>query len=235
MATIEFLGNWSSNIVAGKRNISIIIDRHLIMDFGPHSIESLLEMHIDPCRITTVFISHMHLDHFAGVPELLWYRAIHKCKETLIIVGPKGIGTVTKNLLRSYHTPEAFEIYAEYREEKFENAEGFLSNHLIRDIGFRVELDDKTIYYTGDTAYTENTARGAEGCDYLFHEVTYSDQDRKLADFWKHSTVSDAIRAFEESHSRVLVPVHLTDSSENTVKNIIERDQIIRFPAGTIR
>ncbi|MEM0158841.1 MAG: ribonuclease Z [Thermoplasmataceae archaeon] len=234
MTRIEFLGNWSSNIISGKRNISIIVNRDTILDFGPHSIESLLEMGIDPCSIRTVFISHMHLDHFAGLPELLWYRAIHRCKESVTVVGPRGIGRVTSDLLRSYHTPEAFEIFAEYKEEKYDNAVGFLSDHLIRDIGFRIEFNDMTIYYTGDTSYTSNTARGAEGCDYLFHEATYPDSQRKEADFWKHSTLSDAMRSFEESKSKFLVPVHLTTLSEAAIKAAAAKDGRIRLPLGAI-
>ena len=40
---IKFLGNWASHIQAGKRNVSIIIDGHILLDCGPHTIESMLD------------------------------------------------------------------------------------------------------------------------------------------------------------------------------------------------
>jgi ribonuclease Z len=234
MPSIEFLGNWSSNIESGKRNISIIIDRKTVLDFGPHSLESLLEMGIDPKNIETVLISHMHLDHFAGIPEILWYRAIHRCKENLSVIGPKGIRKVTESLLRSYHTPEAFEINVEYREEKGDFAQGFLSNHLIRDIGYRIELGNTVLYYSGDTSYTENSSKGADGSDILFHEMTYLDSDRSEADFWKHSTVSDALRVHSEARSKILVPVHLSSSTYAYIRNYSGKISSLRPPEGKI-
>ncbi len=234
MASLRFLGNWSSNITASKRNISLLLDGSIAMDFGPHSIESLLEMGVDPCGIDTIFISHMHLDHYAGLPELLWYRAIHQCREPVHIVGPKGIGNNTKSLLELLHTPDAFEIFAEYHEEKYDNATGFPANHLIRDIGFRLELGGKVVFYSGDTSYSENVSKGAEKADILLHEMTYLDSDRQWADFWKHSTVSDALRVFSESGSKLLVPVHLTSKTESYLNGTMTRDSRIRAPQGHI-
>lgn len=234
MASIRFLGNWSSNITASKRNISLLIDGRIAMDFGPHSLESLLEGGIDPCGLDTIFISHMHLDHYSGVPELLWYRAIHQCREPVHIVGPKGIGNNTKSLLELLHTPEAFEIFAEYHEEKYDNADGFVANHLIRDIGFRLETGGNVIFYSGDTSYSENVSKGAEKADILLHEMTYLNSDRQWADFWKHSTVSDVMKVFRESGSKLLVPVHLTTRTESHLNDSMVRDSRIRAPQSQI-
>ncbi len=50
--------------------------------------------------------------------------------------------------------------------------------------------------------------------------MTYTDEDRKLADFWKHSTYSDVMKVFEESRAKRLVPVHLSLSSSSLVSKM---------------
>ena len=97
---IKFLGNWSSHIQAGKRNVSMIIDRHIVLDCGPHTIESMLESGIDPAKIDKILISHMHLDHYGGLAEILWYRGSRNVKDELTIMGPKGIRKNMERILQ---------------------------------------------------------------------------------------------------------------------------------------
>ncbi len=103
---IKFLGYWSSHIQAGKRNVSIIIDKHIVLDCGPHTIESMLESGIDPAKIDKILISHMHLDHYGGLAEILWYRGARDIKDELTIMGPRGIKENTKKILQIYNTPD---------------------------------------------------------------------------------------------------------------------------------
>ncbi len=102
---INFLGKWSSNLVTGQRNVSFLLDDKIVFDFGPHSLESLLDRNLDPNNIETLLISHMHLDHYAGLAELLWYRSIYKAKNRLTVIGPKGIRRNTDLLLKLLNTP----------------------------------------------------------------------------------------------------------------------------------
>jgi len=99
MHKLFFLGNWSSNLIKGKRNVSFTLDGKIVFDFGPHTIESLLSLGINPNNIEKVLISHMHLDHYLGLAELLWYRAIFKADKPLFIIGPKGIEKSTMSIL----------------------------------------------------------------------------------------------------------------------------------------
>ena len=214
----RFLGTWSSNIIRSQRNISFIVDDKIVFDFGPHALESLLDLRIDPASIPVLAITHMHLDHYSGVAELLWYRAIHKAKDPLIILGPKGIKKNTEELLKVTKTPEQFDINVKYVEDrKFDNIEPFRGHHLVIDNGYRFEKGGKTLFYSGDTAYSENIVKGAEGVDYLFHEMTYTDEKEKEAAFWRHSTYSSTMRVFKESKAKHIVPVHLTTDSSNLV------------------
>lgn len=237
---LKFLGKWSSHITKGERNISFVINDSIVFDFGPHSLEALLDLDVNPAKISTVLISHMHLDHYGGVAELLWYRSINKVDSTLMILGPKGIKENTQNLLKAFNTPENwYERYilknTEYVEDRGTDfIETFKANHIIQDNGYRLDYNDKTIFYSGDTGYSENVVRGSTDVDLLLHEMTYMDKDREIADFWKHSTYSDVARVYEESKAKRLVPVHLTTETNDLIIEKSRKDKNIIYPKGII-
>jgi ribonuclease Z len=233
--SIQFLGKWSSNLVRGERNISFVLDDKIVFDFGPHTIESLLDSRIDPRSIEIVLITHMHLDHFSGLPELFWYRSIYKAQNKLIVLGPKGIKNNTEKLLRTLQTPKEFKINAEFIEDKkYDFIQPFRAKHLVIDNGYRVDYKGKTIFYSGDTAYSDNVVKGAEDADILLHEMTYLDNKKEEADFWRHSTYSSTMRVFEESHAKKLVPVHLSVDSNNLAIKLSKSDKRVIYPNGII-
>lgn len=233
---LRFLGKWSSNIVRGERNISFALDDKIVFDFGPHTVESLLDFNIDPRKIEIVAITHMHLDHFSGLPELFWYRAIHNAQNKLIVLGPKGIKNNTEKLLKTLQTPKEFKVNAEFVEDKkYDFIMPFRARHLVIDNGYRVDYKGKTIFYSGDTAYSENVVKGAEEADILLHEMTYTDEKKKEADFWKHSTYSSTMNVFEESHAKRLVPVHLSIESNKLAARLSKSNKNILYPSGIIR
>ncbi len=232
---IRFLGKWSSNLVRGERNISFALDNKIVFDFGPHTIESLLDFGIDPRGIEIVLITHMHLDHFSGLPELFWYRSIYKAQNKLIVLGPNGIKNNVERLLRTLQTPKAFRINAEFIEDKkYDFIQPFRAKHLVTDNGYRVDYKGKIVFYSGDTAYSENVVKGAEDADILLHEMTYLDNKKEEADFWKHSTYSSTMRVFEESRAKKLAPVHLSVDSNNLAIKLAKSDKRIIYPTGII-
>lgn len=231
VTTIDFLGKWSSNTVKGERTAAIVVDRQILVECGPHTVESLLDLGIDPLTISTVAITHMHLDHFVGIVEFLWYRAIYNSEDTPVILGPPGLRKNIDSLIRATMTPESFQIKMDVREnENYENIQRFRANHVIDDNGYRIETRDGVLFYSGDTAYSEEVVKGSENVDYLFHEMTYTDHQENEAKFWKHSTVSDVLRVFSESKADNLVPMHLTVKSLEKSKEMAGKNSHIISP-----
>ena len=232
---IKFLGKWSSNLIKGERNVSFLLDDKMVFDFGPHTVESLLDLGVDPRKIETVLITHMHLDHFSGLPELFWYRSIYKADRKLTVLGPKGIKSSMERLLKLLRTPPTFNTPFEFIEDKpYGPITPFRAKHFVTDNGYRVDYKGKTIFYSGDTAYSENVVKGAEDADILLHEMTYTDKKQKEADFWKHSTYSTTMRVFDESHAKKLVPVHLSLDSERMVRKLASSGNKVLYPKGSI-
>lgn len=230
---IKFLGNWSSHIKKGVKNTSVIFDRRLVADFGPHTLEAIFEKGIDPKGIDTVLITHMHLDHYMGLAELLWYRGSRKLKDPITVMGPRGIKEATESILKLVNTPDdgAYELNVNYVETgKLDDITAYDGNHIIADNVYRMEFKNCSVVYTGDTAYSENVVRAAEDADFLIHEMTYTDQEAEKAAFWKHSTYSSVMGVMSESHAGILVPTHLTDGTANLLAEKSKKHENIVMP-----
>ena len=234
---LKFLGNWSSHIRKGVRNSSIILDDKIVFDFGPHTLESILERGIDPIAIEKVLISHMHLDHYLGLVELLWYRGMRKTKEQLTVMGPTGIRETTEKMLELVNTPGggSYEVNVEYIESRnLDFIHAYEGNHIIPDNVYRVEYDNKVIVYTGDTAYSRNVVRAAGDADVLIHEMTYTDEEKPKADFWKHSTYSSVMETFEQSGARMLIPTHLTEQTYEQLSGSKKNREAVKLPLSDL-
>ncbi|OYV88399.1 MAG: hypothetical protein B7Z63_00570, partial [Ignavibacteriae bacterium 37-53-5] len=166
--------------------------------------------------------------------------SIYRAKNTLTILGPKGIRKSTEQLMKLFNTPpewfrEQIDPRTKYLEDKDTDfIRIFPTRHTVPTNAYRVEYRGKTVFYSGDTSYSDNVVEGARDSDYLVHEMTYTDKDRKLADFWRHSTDSDVMKVFDRSGARHLVPVHLTRSSSELVSSMVGKVEGLVYPADLL-
>jgi ribonuclease Z len=66
----------------------------ILIDCSEGSQSRILRYHINYQKIRYVFISHLHGDHFLGLPPLLNTMALHRRNKPITIVGPVGIQKV---------------------------------------------------------------------------------------------------------------------------------------------
>ena len=96
-----------------------------LIDCGATSLIGMRRLGIAAQRIDTVFVSHLHGDHFGGLPWLL-VDALYVSNRTrpLVVAGPKGIAarfqTAAEALYPNITTAKrGFELsFVEYRERK---------------------------------------------------------------------------------------------------------------------
>ena len=140
--------------------------------------------------IDAILISHFHLDHFGGVPFfVLDAQLVARRTRPLTIAGPPGLRVWFDRLFASAFpgdrklpfelTFHEVEIGARNRIHKL----AFTPFHVRHDdkvgpcLAYRMELEGKTLCYSGDTEWTDillETARGADLfiCEcYMFEKV----------------------------------------------------------------
>src|SRR5262245_38603902 len=76
-----------------------------LVDCGPTTLLAMKQYHIDTTSIDFVVVSHMHGDHFAGLPFLLLeYMYENPRERPFVIAGPEGIEERVWTLFRTLYS-----------------------------------------------------------------------------------------------------------------------------------
>lgn len=155
-----------------------------LIDCGASSLIGMRRLGLRPDAIDTVFVTHLHGDHFGGLPWLL-VDAVYVSNRTrpLVVTGPKGIAarfvTAAEALYPGITTVErAFDLnFIEYEEQKPVEVGGvtvvpFEVRHPsgAPPYALRFALDGKVLAFTGDTGWVEALCQVARGADLFISE-----------------------------------------------------------------
>jgi len=159
----------------------------ILMEAGPALLASMKRSGIPSDEIDLVLISHLHGDHFAGLPFLiLEYMYETPLRKDLVIAGPEHLEQRTWALFRDMY-PE-FDTSAIASKLKFVVLEPgkktrlgrfdvttIRTPHTIKDtsLAFRIEVDGKSLVFSGDTGWTEELVTLSAGADLLLIECTF--------------------------------------------------------------
>jgi ribonuclease BN (tRNA processing enzyme) len=141
-----------------------------LIDCGATSLVGMNKLAIDRNAIDTIFISHFHADHVAGLPFfLLEANYVTKRTRPLTIVGPPGLKTRFPEVMEcGFPGTKALELNFALTLVDLEIGKprdiGNLrvtAFHVVHDeragpcLGFRFEAEGKVIAFSGDTEWTD--------------------------------------------------------------------------------
>jgi ribonuclease BN (tRNA processing enzyme) len=148
-----------------------------LLDCGATALVAMRRFAIDPGRIDTIFLSHLHGDHFAGVLFLLLEQHfIEQRDRPLLIAGPVGTqGRVMAALdvlfpgaaQLAWRFPLRFAELTPLRTAHF--GDFAITPHVVTHpsgspaLAFRLETEERLIAYSGDTGWTDTLVEVA--CD----------------------------------------------------------------------
>jgi ribonuclease Z len=110
---LYFLGTGGSWPTPQRNTLSIAIrinDNAILFDCGESAQISLMKSSLSMMRISKIFITHFHGDHFLGLPGLIQTMSFYGRTEPLEIYGPVGASSVLSNLLSIGYYSLSFEI-----------------------------------------------------------------------------------------------------------------------------
>ncbi len=151
----------------------------LVIDFGASALPALKAQKLDPGRIDAVVLSHLHGDHFGGLPFLLLDAQFLTRRDTpLLIVGPPGTRARLDALMEAFFPKSTgskwrfswsvAEITPGIPDDVLGHA--IITAEVIHQSGaastaLRLTDGKKTFAYSGDTEWTDALLGIAKGAD----------------------------------------------------------------------
>jgi ribonuclease BN (tRNA processing enzyme) len=164
---------------------------HVLLEAGPTLLTALKRGGVAPAELDYVLISHLHGDHFAGLPFLiLEYMWESPRKRALTLAGPRHLEQRTRALFRTMYP--RMESHPLMRKLKFVVLEpgrttrlgpmrvaAIRTPHTKPDISLalRMSVDGKSIAFSGDTGWTDEIVPFVAGADLFLCECTYYESE----------------------------------------------------------
>ncbi|MFE0019730.1 MBL fold metallo-hydrolase [Amycolatopsis sp. NPDC059021] len=158
---------------------------HTLIDCGSTSLVAMRRRRIDPNAIETVLISHLHADHFGGLPFLILDGQFRRRTRDLTVVGPPGTrerltaamevcypGSSEVERRFSVHVAEHHDR-TPFRTGRF-TATPFEVRHASGAPAYALRVEDAessaVMTYSGDTEWTDALLDASAGADVFLCE-----------------------------------------------------------------
>jgi ribonuclease BN (tRNA processing enzyme) len=172
--------------------------QNFFFDLGSGSMRNILAMGVPPALVNDIFLTHLHVDHYADLPYMLPFTASAGRWKPLRVTGPSGrtpdLGTkaMVENMkkMMKWHfgdfnrmpIGDGFEVEVNEFDHRKENEPCYQKNgvtikHWPRSHGkdgasaYRLEWNGLSFVWTGDGRPDELTAKYAKGADVFVTEV----------------------------------------------------------------
>lgn len=240
---VTLLGTGNPRPVMTRFGPSILVEagkEKLLFDCGRGATQRLYQLDIPFSDVTALFLTHLHSDHVVGIPDFWLTGWVMGRKDPFRVWGPAGTKEMTT------HLTEAFAFDIRTRRDVDEQLPGAGADLVAKDIeqglvyesagvkvtafnvdhglvkpalGYRIDFAGHSVVLSGDTRYSENLIRFAQGTDVLVHEVidveAYQtsgthftpEQRQKVIDH--HTTAEQAGLLFSKVRPKLAVYSHI--------------------------
>lgn len=164
-------------------------DYRILLEAGPTILCSMKRLGLSPAQLDLILISHLHGDHFGGLPylilEYLWESPPRK---PIVIAGPLHLEERVWRLFHTLFPGGSGDLEKLRRKLKFVVIEpgskrrlgkirlaAIRTPHMKREasLALRIELSSKVFVFSGDSGWTDDFFPFVAGADLFLCECTY--------------------------------------------------------------
>jgi ribonuclease BN (tRNA processing enzyme) len=221
---VRFVGSGDAFGSGGRWQTCIQLtagDQVMLVDCGATSLTALKAQGLDPNAVSAVAVTHLHGDHFGGLPFLILDGQFSRRSAPLLVAGPPGITARLAQTMEalfpgSSQVPRRFPV--EVTELATDGTPAFLGAAAVRGwevrhacgappLALRVDLGGRSFAYSGDTEWTPALAAAARDTD-LFAVEAYT-FDRPIRYHLDYQTLRGRLG---ELQARRIILTHMSAS-----------------------
>jgi ribonuclease BN (tRNA processing enzyme) len=187
---LQFVGSGDAFGSGGRFQSCIYVwseATHLLIDCGASSLVAMKRFGVDPLLVDIILLSHLHGDHFGGVPFFIMdANYVARRRKPLIVAGPPGLEARVFEAMEVLYpgSSQAAREFALQFVELPEETSTAVNSLVVTPYGvvhpsgapsyaLRIALEDKVIAYSGDTEWTDALIPAARGTDLFVCECSY--------------------------------------------------------------
>jgi ribonuclease BN (tRNA processing enzyme) len=184
---VTFLGSGDAFGSGGRLQACIALGwggQLVLLDCGASSLIALRRGGLEPTSVDAILISHLHGDHFGGLPFFVLDQQFSRRERPLLVAGPPGVTARTRQAMEILF-PGSSET-----QQRFELKWVELGERVLTDVGpvrvtayavphasgapafaLRVLCADKVVSYSGDGAWSEALVEASADADLFICEA----------------------------------------------------------------
>jgi ribonuclease BN (tRNA processing enzyme) len=187
---VTVLGSGDAFSSGGRGHAAYLVETGtstFLIDCGSQVLQSMKRFGRDPAELDFVLLSHLHGDHFGGVPYLFMdYRYESRRARPFAVYGPPDTSRRVEGLFDALYEktsldPSPFPVTF---SELASNVPTRIGDVVVTPMpvrhaadmvcfALRITAGDKTLLYSGDSAWTDDFVPWSQGADLFICECTY--------------------------------------------------------------
>jgi ribonuclease BN (tRNA processing enzyme) len=192
---LQFLGSGDAFGSGGRFQTCIHLSgaaEPVLIDCGASSLIAMKRAGLDPSQIGCVLLTHLHGDHFGGLPFLILDGQFARRTRPLVVAGPPGVATRVGAAMEVFF-PGSSNVDRHFAVEFVElhervptpvgpaNVIPFAVQHASGAPAYalHVEYGGKVLGYSGDTEWTDTLIDVARGADLFICEAYFFEKKIK--------------------------------------------------------
>lgn len=185
---VHFLGTGDAFGSGGRNQSAYLLEDRTglyLLDCGSSTLAALKRAGLDPADLDAVFLSHLHGDHFGGLPFLfIHFLYVRPRSRPLPIAGPPGTEQRVRALMKLMYGEKdlPFAAFPVLRPDAGASVAGaevlaFRVPHQTDavSLGLRVTVAGRTVLFSGDSSWTDLFVTHSRGADLFICECCHYD------------------------------------------------------------
>lgn len=230
--SVQFLGSGDAFGSGGRFQACIYVRSeatHLLIDCGASSLVAMKRFGVDPLLVDTILLSHLHGDHFGGVPFFIMEaHYVLRRRKPLVVAGPPGLEARIFEAMEvlypgssQTHKPFALEFVELPGETATRVGPLVVTPYSVvhpsgaPSYALRIALGDRILAYSGDTEWTDALIPAARGAD-LFVCECFSLEKRS----GYHLDYQTLMNHRTELECRKLIVTHMNDDMLHRLESL---------------